>query len=144
VLTRVGRGGRLSRFAIIGVANTLIDLLLFALLQPHLGTVPATITSTAAGMTFSLVANALFAFGAERVTLKAAAQFVALNAVNLWLLQPLVILGFAELTTRLVADDYVAVLLAKVASLGVSTTINFLVYDRYIWPHTSVRHAPPA
>ncbi len=114
--------------------------MLFAVLQPHVGTVPATIVSTGAGMAFSLVANALFAFGAERLTLRAAAQFVGLNAVNLWLLQPLVILALAAVARQVIADDYHAVLLAKVASLGVSMTVNFVVYDRYIWPRTAIPH----
>jgi len=91
-------------------------------------------------MAFSLVANALFTFGAERLTVRAAAQFVGLNAVNLWLLQPLVILALAALARQVIADDYQAVLVAKVASLGVSMTVNFVVYDRYIWPHTKVPH----
>ena len=113
--------------------------MLFAVLQPHLGTVPATLLSTAAGMAFSLVANALFAFDAARITLQAAAQFVGLNAVNFWLLQPLVILGLAALLREVVADDYRAVLLAKVASLVVRTVVNCVVYDRYIWPRTALR-----
>lgn len=133
---------RLSRFLGIGVVNTLIDVGLYAVLVPHLGIVPSTIISTGAGMLFSFVANARFAFGADRLTWKAAGQFFGLNAINLWALQPLVILGIAWVLERFIDHDYAVALLAKLGSLAVSMTINFLVYDRYIWPQKPLRPTP--
>lgn len=129
---------RLSRFAGIGVLNTLIDLGIYAALERPLGIVPATLVSTACGMTFSYFANALFAFGASQLSWRTAVQFFGLNAVNLWVVQPLVILAIDAALRSAVGNDYHRALAAKLGATAVSMTINFLVYDRYIWPRTSV------
>ncbi|MFT4263039.1 MAG: GtrA family protein [Nocardioides sp.] len=130
---------RLGRFAGIGVLNTLIDMGLYALLLPHLAIVPAQIVSSGVAMVFSFIANARFAFGASGLTWRAAGSFFGINALNLWVLQPLVILG-AAWAIHLAVDghDYAVALVAKLVSFAVSLTINFVVYDRWVWPRTSL------
>jgi putative flippase GtrA len=126
---------RLERFAGIGVLNTLIDVGLFAALVLPLGIVPATLVSTGVAMVFSYVANARFAFDASGLSWRSAAQFLGINAVNFWLIQPVVILAIAAALGAVIdGHDYAVSLAAKVASLVVSLTINFVVYDRFIWP----------
>jgi putative flippase GtrA len=135
---------RVRRFIGIGVINTLLDLALYAVLEPHLGLVPATIVSTGIAMVFSFVMNALFAFGATSLTVRAAVTFFIPTALNMWVIQPVVIVLLHHLI-RLVDDhDYADALLAKLGATAVSLTINFLVYDRYVWPRTSpTRDAVP-
>ena len=135
---------RMSRFVGIGVLNTLLDLALYALLEPHLGLVRATIVSTGVAMVFSFVANALFAFGASSLTWRAAATFFVPTALNMWVLQPLAIVALDHLAHHVWAHDYLDALAAKLGATVVSLTVNFVVYDRYVWPRTSLTGAAGA
>lgn len=128
---------RARRFLGIGVLNTTVDIVLFALLEPHLGLIPATLASTAVSMTMSFVLNAFFAFGAAGLTWRAAVTFFAPTAVNMWVIQPLVIAGLYQVARALDGHPYLDALAAKLAATGVSLVINFVVYDRYVWPRTS-------
>jgi len=122
------------RFAVVGVANTLIDLVLFWLLQVPLGVLAANFLSTSAGMAFSFVVNGRHTFGATRVTGQQALAFLATNAFTMWLIQPLVI-GVAH---SLVGTP---LLPAKLLALGVSVVTNFVLYRYVVWPD---RAAEPA
>lgn len=126
-----------ARFALVGVANTALDLGLFLLLHDHLGIALANFVSTSAGMTFSFVVNGLFTFGAGRLTLRHALLFLATTGVVMWLLQPLVIHGFLALgnAVELDPDATDVLLLVKVASIGVSVIANFAAYRYVVWPN---------
>jgi putative flippase GtrA len=139
VTTSGGAFRRVSRFGVIGVINTALDFGLFALLAPRLGIIPATIVSTGAAMVFSYIANAFFVFGATALTWKSAAEFFGFNALNLWVLQAGVIQGLDYVLRPVVDGGYPRALLAKLVSIGLSMILNYLVYDRFIWPRTSVR-----
>jgi putative flippase GtrA len=116
-----------GRFALVGVANTVIDVVLFAALYASLGIVAANFVSTSAGMAFSFLVNGRFTFGARRVTVRHAVLFVAANGSTMWLLQPLLItLADATLGTPL--------MIAKVGALGASVVANFLLYRYVVWP----------
>ena len=78
-------------FALVGIVNTLIDVVLFWVLHAPLGIVAANFVSTSAGMTFSFLVNGRHSFGASQVTLRQALLFLATNAFTMWLLQPLLI-----------------------------------------------------
>jgi putative flippase GtrA len=132
-LPRVSR--TLGRFACVGVANTLIDLALFWVLQVPLGILAANFVSTSAGMAFSFVVNGRHTFGASRLTGQQALAFLATNGLTMWLLQPLVI-GVAHGLAG------TPLLLAKTLALGVSVVTNFLVYRYVVWPSRSSRAFP--
>jgi putative flippase GtrA len=119
------------------VLNTLLDLVLYAALVPHLGLLPATIVSTGVAMVFSFVANARLAFGATSLTWRAAAMFFVPTAANMWVVQPAVIELLDHLLRGIYPHDYAAALLAKLGATGVSLTLNFVVYDRFVWPRAS-------
>jgi putative flippase GtrA len=113
------------RFALVGVANTAVDLGLFTLLHGQLGIVVANLVSTSAGMTLSFLANSRFTFRTGRPTRSQALRFVACTATTLWLLQPAVIL--------LVHHEGSSVPAAKGAALVVSVATNFLLYRSVVW-----------
>src|SRR5262245_26303164 len=114
------------RFASVGVANTLIDLVLFWVLLAPIGILAANFVSTSAGMTFSFLVNGRHTFGATRVTATQALAFLATNSFTMWLLQPLVI-GLAH---GLVGAP---LLVAKTLALGTSVVTNFLLYRYVVW-----------
>jgi putative flippase GtrA len=124
----------LARFAGVGVANTLIDVVLFMLLHDRLGIVAANFVSTVAGMTFSFVVNGLFTFRAQRLTLRHAVLFLATNGVTLWVLQPLVIHALLALAPGGEDPGDLLVLGVKVAAIGVSFVLNFVAYRWVVWP----------
>jgi putative flippase GtrA len=115
------------RFAVVGVANTVIDVVLFAALHAPLGILAANFVSTSAGMAFSFLVNGRFTFGARRVAARDAVLFVAANGSTMWVLQPLLItLAHVTFATPL--------MIAKVGALGVSVVANFLLYRYVVWP----------
>ncbi|MDO9498201.1 MAG: GtrA family protein, partial [Nocardioides sp.] len=102
-LTR--RGVLVGRFAVVGVANTVIDIVLFMLLHDRIGILGANFLSTSAGMTFSFVVNGLFTFRAQRLTLRHAVLFLATTGMTMWLVQPLVIHGLLAVLDGLDGAD---------------------------------------
>jgi putative flippase GtrA len=105
----------------VGLANALIDLLLFWVLVAPLGILAANVVSTSAGMAFSLIANGRHTIGATRVTGQQALAFLATNALTMWFLQPLVIFA-----ARDVAE--VPLMMAKTLALEATVLTNFLLY----------------
>ena len=142
--TLTSRGVILGRFAMVGVANTVIDVVLFMLLHDRIGILGANFVSTSAGMTFSFVVNGLFTFRADRLTLRHAVLFLATTGLTMWLVQPLVIHGLLSLLDGLdvLADDDLLVLVVKVLAIGVSFVLNFAAYRWVVWP--AVGHAETA
>ncbi|MCW2844107.1 MAG: GtrA family protein [Nocardioides sp.] len=127
-------GRTAGRFAVVGVVNTLLDLGLFMLLHDRLGIVGANLVSTSAGMTFSFVANGRFTFGAERLTLRHGALFLATTGMTMWVVQPLAITGLlAAAGTVGTYPGTPVVLIAKLLAVGVSVALNFLGYRYVVW-----------
>src|SRR5262245_6016251 len=124
------------RFATVGVANTLIDLVLFWALQAPIGIVAANFVSTSAGMTFSFLANGRHTFGATRVTATQALAFLATNAFTMWLLQPLVI----GIVHGLAGTP---LLVAKTVALATSVVTNFLLHRYVVWPDRRANSSTP-
>lgn len=117
----------------VGLANTAIDLGLFALLNAPLGITGANLVSSSAGMTCSFVANGRYTFGERRSSLRQAAIFLATTGTVLWVVQPLLI--------HLVLGAVGSVLVAKAAAVVASVAINFLACKHFVWPVSS-RIAP--
>ena len=126
---------RIRRFATVGVANTLIDLALFALMHHALGIVLANFLSTSAGMTFSFLVNGRFTFGHDRRTLRQAVLFVATTGSTMWVLQPVLIDTLTQLGVQ-------PMMLAKVVGLGGSVVANYLMYHYVVWPRAGVSREP--
>jgi putative flippase GtrA len=133
-LWRTARG-TIARYAVVGLVNTTIDVLLFAMLQPHLGTVLANLCSTSAGMTFSFLANGRFTFRGRRATARRAVLFVTTTGATMWVVQPLLIESGVAAGLPLVVS--------KLAALGVTAVASFLLYRYVVWPGDEVRNDPP-
>jgi putative flippase GtrA len=116
-----------TRFAMVGVVNTVIDVGLFWVLHPSLGIVVANLLSTSAGMTFSFVVNGRHTFGASHLTRGQAAGFLASNAFTMWVLQPVLML-----TAGYVVG--LPVMACKLLALAGSMVGNFLLYRYAVWP----------
>jgi putative flippase GtrA len=114
-------------FALVGIVNTLIDVVLTWVLHAPLGIVAANFVSTSAGMTFSFLVNGRHSFGASQVTLRQALLFMATNAFTMWLLQPLLIHAAYDAAST-------PLMVAKVVALGGSVVANFLLYRYVVWP----------
>jgi putative flippase GtrA len=128
--------GRMRRFAMIGVANTTIDVALFTVLHASLGITLANFCSTSAGMVFSFWANGRFTFGSGRPTVRHAVLFLATTGSTMWVLQPLLI-------DAVVATVGGPVLLAKLVALAASVVANFVLYRNVVWRREVLSAALP-
>lgn len=122
------------RFGIVGVANTAIDALGYALLV-SLG-VPifvANFISTSAGMLLSFSLNRNFTFKAKDGDIRRQALlFFGVTAFGLWVVQALVILAVTRVFPGL------PVLVPKFAGIAVGLVWNYVLYHKVVF-----RHRPP-
>lgn len=127
-----------SRFALVGVVNTAIDVGLFAVLTAAgAGVVAANLASTSAGMAFSFVANRAFSFRSTASLRSTLVPFLAVTLVCLWVIHPLVILAVGHLLGGLGVADTPAALAGKVAAVGVGLLWNYGWYDRVVFADRS-------
>ncbi|MGC4109563.1 MAG: GtrA family protein [Nocardioides sp.] len=123
------------RFALVGLTNTAIDVVLFWALQPSLGILAANFVSTSFGMAFSFQMNGRHTFGAARVTSRQVLAFLGTNGLTMWVVQPLVIvaahrwLGAPVPVTKLVA-------------LGSTVLVSFVLYRYVVWREVGLRTVP--
>ena len=117
--------GRLSKFGVVGVINTAVDYIVFAVLVQLFAVhvVPANIAGYGAGIVNSFVLNARFTFrdragGGNRFGL-----FVVVNLVGLVLSTGVV--WMLSLTLH--------PLLAKLAATGVTLIWNYAMSDRFVF-----------
>lgn len=134
--TTVTTASSARRYLVVGVANTLLDLLLFTLMALAVGLPPvvANVVSTAVVMTVSFFVNRSWVFRSESAGLRAYAGFVSVTLFSALVVQSLVILGVIAAAGALapeVSDDLVAPA-AKVVAMGVGMVSNFLGY-RYVF-----------
>jgi putative flippase GtrA len=132
----------MRRFALVGVVNTLIDLLLFVALRsagmPVLG---ANAISTTAGLAFSFVANRRFTFADRTGHLgRQLVLFIGGTGVGLWVLQPAIILGLDHLLrTWGATSDALLLWVPKLAAIAAGIVWNYVFYDRVAFRVTGSR-----
>jgi putative flippase GtrA len=125
----------LSRFASVGVVNTIVDFALFLLLVGlGLHAVAANLVSTAAGMAVSFAGNRRFVFGATGDRRRELVLFVLVCGAGVWLIQPAVILGVGA---ALGAGTNLSALLiapvSKAAAIVVAAVWNFVLYRQLVF-----------
>lgn len=127
------------RFGIVGVANTLVDALGYALLvSVGVPLFAANFASTTAGMLLSFTLNRNFTFRAKDGDVRRQALlFFGVTAFGLWVVQALVILGVTK------AFPGVHVLIPKFAGIAVGLVWNYLLYHKVVFrPRPATAAAP--
>jgi putative flippase GtrA len=109
---------RVVRFGLVGIVNTVVDLVLYVVLVAHLPVVAANFVSTSCGMATSFVLNRGFTFQSEGSVKRQLALFVLVTGTGLWVLQPFVISAASGL----------GVFGAKLAGMAVGLVWNFSLY----------------
>jgi putative flippase GtrA len=123
--------GTQLRFGLVGVANTLVDALGYALLVsagvPLFG---ANFISTTAGMLLSFTLNRNFTFRSREGSVRRQALlFFGVTAFGLWVVQALVIFGVTK------AFPGVHVLVPKFAGIAVGLVWNYVLYNKVVFRH---------
>ncbi|WP_410567825.1 GtrA family protein [Amycolatopsis sp. cmx-4-61] len=117
------------RFGLVGVANTLVDALGYALLVT-LG-VPlfvANFISTSTGMLLSFTLNRNFTFRAKDGDVRRQALlFFAVTAFGLWVVQAAIIFAVTS------AFPGVHVLVPKFAGIAVGLVWNYVLYNKVVF-----------
>lgn len=124
-----------GRFALVGVVNTVIDLVVYGLLAlagwPFL---LANLVSTSAGMSFGFVAHRRFSFRSTASVRQSAPRFVVTTGVGLWVVQPLVIWACAAaLVATAGASALTEVWLPKLLAIAAGMVWNFVIYRVYVF-----------
>lgn len=134
-----GRFSLLSRFASVGVVNTLVDFGLFLLFVGlGLPAVPANLLSTSAGMAVSFAGNRRFVFGSTGDRRRELVLFVLVCGAGVWLIQPAVILGAdAALSAGAGLSALVIAPVSKATAIVVAAVWNFLLYRRLVFRATA-------
>lgn len=132
---QTGRVGQAGRFALVGVANTIIDLVLFGVLS--LAGWPlllANFASTSAGMTFGFFAHRSFSFRSTASVRESAPRFVLTTGIGLWAVQPVVIWVAASGLVAVWGESATAeVWLPKLAAIAAGMVWNFVAYRVYVF-----------
>ena len=123
------------RFAIVGGANTALDFaILFALTAFGLDKIISNYISTTVAFVFSFFANRSFTFKATSGN--ARKQFIAFTVVTLfglWVIQPIVILGFTAALASTGWDDALLLFIAKLVATIASLIWNYLFYAKFVF-----------
>ena len=130
----------LTKFAIVGGANTGLDFFLYFIAANAIGIhpVPASIISTGITMCFSFYLNHRFVFRSSKKKRHTLLQFIAITLFNVWLIQSLIIAAVINIFgdyTYFIAHVWTLNLFAKLAGVSVSMVLNFLMY-RYVFYQT--------
>ncbi len=146
-MTAVSRGrvatwarshGSFPRYALVGGANTLLDLGLFSLFAVAFGVPPllANVMSTVIVLCVSYLLNRVFVFRSERSVRGTVVQFVTVTLFSGLVVQSGVIWLVVHLGGLLVPALSIAVLapVAKVCAMGVGMVTNYVGY-RWLFAH---------
>lgn len=120
------------RYLLVGVFNSLLDLVLFTLFAVVVGLHPllANIASTTITLCVSYLLNRVFVFRTDRSVQRTVVQFVAVTLISGLLVQSAVIAAVLHLGGLVVPNLSLEILepLAKVCAMGVGMVSNFLGY----------------
>ncbi|RKT52999.1 GtrA family protein [Saccharothrix australiensis] len=121
------------RFGLVGVANTLVDVVSYTLLSlAGLPMFVANLLSTTAGMACSFTLNRSFTFRARTGDVRTqVVLFVLVTAFGLWVVQPILI----SLTSGAFAGTHelVALVGPKLAALVFNLVWNYTLYNRLVF-----------
>jgi putative flippase GtrA len=120
------------KFFIVGVANTLLDFLLFGLFANVVGIFPvvANILSTAICMCVSFALNSKFVWKTKRSIRETAPKFFAVTIFTAWVVQGIVIFLITSFFPRfwILENEAILNMIAKICASGAGMIVNFFGY----------------
>ncbi len=137
------------RFALVGLINTLVDVVLFVALRTvgHFPLIIANICSTSTALIISFILNYRFTFRSRSLTNRKKLLYFGVTLFGLWILQPVVInlilhinnnIHFTSvLVGRLHSSIAINNLVAKLGATAVTLIWNYVWYSRIIFKSSS-------
>jgi putative flippase GtrA len=138
---------RVGIFALVGVANTIFDYILFMIFANFLSNEIASICSATFAMVVSFFLHKKFTWGDRETSRASIAQFLIVTAFVMWGVRTVVIWGltaastgfmeplyqFAHWVLRFLSYDFVV----KTGIFGIATlvtlTLNYFLYNKIIF-----------
>lgn len=126
---------QVTRFGLIGVINTLVDIGSYTvLIYTGLPLLAAIVTSTSLGLLTSYVLNGRYTFSGSNQRDRATfARFLLVSGFGLWVLQPVVIVLLSHLSA---ATQPLQLVLIKCFATGVTMIWNFCWYKYRVFAAT--------
>lgn len=135
---------RLIRFILVGVTNTLVDIILFVLLRfAGLPITASNIISTSVALGLSLVLNKKYTFSGRALTRWTVVLYIGVTLVGIWILQPIIIAAITNYsgTRHLIIslaqpfdqEKLFLILLPKLAATGFTLVWNYLWYNKVVF-----------
>lgn len=122
------------RFALVGIINTLIDLVIYTLLYHPLGFIIANFISTSCGMVASYVLHRKYTFRVKtRANHKELATFFVITASGLWAFQPLIIYATTGTVQTILGSGVLVTLLPKFIAVCGGLVWNYIWYNRIVF-----------
>ena len=124
-----------ARFAIVGVANTIVDFSIFTtLVMLGLNNVIANYPSATIAMLFSFFANKQFTFGGkDKASLRQLMLFAAITLVGLWVMQPIIIYMVGGQLLYWYNNTLFVSLAAKLCAVAITLLWNYSMYKRFVF-----------
>jgi len=126
---------KITRFAMVGGANTAIDFgILFILKQLGLQILSANIISTTIAFLFSFTLNKKYTFkSTDKNVRREFVLFVVITLFGLWVIQNIVIWLALPILANLGMNENMALLFAKLVATVFSMVWNYILYDRVVF-----------
>jgi len=126
---------QISRFAVVGLANTVIDFgLLFLLTFLGLPKIAANTISTGLAFVFSFFANKKYTFKSTSKNIKyEMVSFVIVTLFGLWVLQNGTIWLITPLIKSFITNEQISLFAAKLFATAVSLIWNYYLYERIVF-----------
>ncbi len=135
---------QIIRFGIVGVVNTLVDVLIFSFLRfSGLHLVIANILSTSIALGLSLLLNYRFTFKQNKLTKKQIVLYILVTIIGLWVLQPIIISLALRLNEQFLYVEFFTgflgrqevfeTIVPKLISIGFTLVWNYCLYSKLVF-----------
>ena len=131
---------QISRFAVVGLANTVIDFgLLFLLTFLGLPKIAANTISTGLAFIFSFFANKKYTFeSTSNNIIYEIILFIIITLFGLWVLQNSIIWLATPPIKNIILQEQLALFIAKLLATIVSLVWNYCLYDKFVFKKESL------
>lgn len=131
---------QISRFAVVGLVNTVIDFgLLFLLTFLGLPKIAANTVSTGSAFIFSFFANKKYTFKyTSKNIMYEIILFIIITLFGLWVLQNSIIWLATPSIKNIIPQEQLALFIAKLLATIVSLVWNYYLYDKFVFKKESL------